>query len=91
MGGNSKDPNGFTEKKILLTENWKTWKNLSESNDRTYKDFDLLNGKRPRKPAITVAAAVQSLGFQTPNVGRYDWTPKTYHPNTEPEEGVLED
>ena len=23
-----------------------------------------------------------ALGFQTPNVRRYDWTPKTYHPNT---------
>ena len=26
------------------------------------------------------------LGFQTPKVRRYDWTPKTYHPNTEPQE-----
>ena len=25
-----------------------------------------------------------TLGFQTPNVRRYDWTPKTYHPNTFP-------
>ena len=74
MGGNSKDPNRF--KKKQFTKDWKTRKNLSESNDRTYKDFDLLNGKRPRWPAVTVAPAVQSLGFQTATVKEVWLDPK---------------